>query len=430
MAAHDEYEPSSPELRELQARGFFEQASDAQAIDQALTHGMVTYYIGYDPTAASLHAGNLVTIMAMRVLQKHGHRPIALLGGGTAMVGDPSGKTEMRRIISRDAIRENSDRFKKQLSHFVHFDAGKPNDAMMLDNADWLLDLHYIEFLRDIGRHFTVNRMVAAKTYRDRLESEQPLSFLEFNYQLLQAYDFLHLYREHDCLMQVGGADQWGNMVAGVELIRRASVDARSEENNDKDEAYCLTFPLLLTADGRKMGKTERGAIWLDEDLLSPFDYYQYWINCDDRDVKKLLLRFTELALEEIDELATAEGAALRDVKAKLAFEATRMCHGEEHAGKAETASKQAFGSGGDWSAVPCLEIEGDELKLLDLLVHESVGAFKSKREARQRVEGGAVKIGGAAQRDPNHLVRREDCGDDGLRLQAGKKHRYRVMLK
>jgi tyrosyl-tRNA synthetase len=299
----------------------------------------------------------------------------------------------------------------------------------MLDNSSWLLGLRYIEFLRDYGRHFTVNRMIAAKTYRDRLESEQPLSFLEFNYQLLQAYDFLHLYREHDCTLQTGGGDQWGNMVAGVELIRRATAEEREGSEAGRVTAYCLTYPLLLTADGRKMGKTERGAVWLDPERLSPYDYYQYWINCDDRDVAKLLRLFTEIPLDEIESLCSVEGAALRDAKARLALETTRLVHGAEAAEQAQAAARQAFGSGGDWSAVPCVELDMAEIKLVDLVVHEQVAAFKSKREARQRIEGGAVKLNGDAIKDPNHMVDASLCGDDGIRLQAGKKHRSRVRL-
>ncbi len=429
MPAADEFEPSSPELRDLAERGFFEAASDLEALDRAFRAGMVTFYTGYDPTAPSLHAGNLVTIMAMRLLQKHGHRPICLLGGGTAMVGDPSGKTEMRKIIDRDVIAENAVAFREQLGRFVHFDAGEPNDALMLDNAGWLLDLRYVEFLRDYGRHFTVNRMIAAKTYRDRLESEQPLSFLEFNYQLLQAYDFLHLFRQHDCTLQTGGGDQWGNMLAGVELIRRDAAEERDSEEREKSGAHCLTYPLLLTADGRKMGKTERGAVWLDAERLSPHDYYQYWINCDDRDVEKLLLRFTELPAEQIGELTSVEGAALREAKSQLAHHATRLAHGEEAALQAEAAARQAFGGGGDWSAVPCVELSGNEIKLVDLVVHDALTAFKSKREARQRIEGGAVRLDGDPVKDPNWVITREHCGEDGVRLQAGKKHRYRVKL-
>ncbi|MCA9720145.1 MAG: tyrosine--tRNA ligase [Myxococcales bacterium] len=416
--------PKSPALATLVARGYFEQASDLDAIDDALSSGMVTFYIGFDPTARSLHAGNLLTIMAMRVLQRHGHRPICLLGAGTAMVGDPSGKTEMRKILDQETIAENAAAFREQFSRFLHFDRGQANDALLLNNADWLLGLKYIEFLRDIGRHFTVNRMVAVKTYRDRLDAEIPLSFLEFNYQLLQAYDFYHLSQSYDCTLQLGGSDQWGNMIAGVELIRRMQCERETGEAG----ATCLTFPLLTTADGRKMGKSERGAVWLSGELLSPFEYYQYWINRDDRDVGRLLRLYTEIPLEEIDEITQVEGSAMREATRRLAFEATRLLHGEEAAEQAETASRQAFGGGGDWSAVPELALDVGEITLVDLLVHEHVQAFKSKRETRKRVEANAVKINDEPCTDPNRLLTARDQDDQGLRIKVGKK-RFRICL-
>ncbi len=417
------YEPASPALRALVERGYFEQVSDFQAIDRALGAGMVTFYIGFDPTAPSLHAGSLLQLMAMRLLQKHGHRPIAILGGGTAMIGDPSGKTEMRKILSAEEISHNGSSIIEQFSTLLHSDSGKDNDALFLDNRSWLTGLRYIEFLRDIGRHFTVNRMVAVKTYRERLDAEIPLSFLEFNYQLLQAYDFLELYRTHGCSLQIGGSDQWGNIVAGIELIRRVT-----SETDDKGAAYGLTLPLLTTADGKKMGKTERGAVWLAADRLSPFDYYQFWISCDDRDVGKLLRLYTELPIAEIDSLTATGGIALNAAKARLALETTRLLHGEEAANKARTASKQAFGGGGDWSAVPCVSLESGPLRLVDLVTHPQIAAFKSKREARQRIEGGAVKIDGQACTDPKTLIgeskNNESCA---IRLQAGKKIRLRI---
>ncbi len=421
--------PKSPALATLVARGYFEQASDVEAIDRALASGMVTFYIGFDPTAPSLHAGNLLTIMAMRVLQRHGHRPLCLLGGGTAMVGDPSGKTEMRKILTPETIARNAQAFRDQFACFLHFDTGAENDALLLNNADWLMGLKYIEFLRDIGRHFTVNRMVAVKTYRDRLDAEIPLSFLEFNYQLLQAYDFFHLSEKYNCSLQLGGSDQWGNMIAGVELIRRIAGEQRDAgHDRGASGATCLTFPLLTTSDGRKMGKSERGAVWLSRDLLSPFEYYQYWINRDDRDVARLLRLYTELPLEEIDEITRVEGSAMRAATRRLAFEATRLLHGEEAATQAATASQQAFGGGGDWSAVPERTIELAEIKLVDLLVHEHVQAFKSKRETRRRVEGKAVKINGEPCTDPNRVLTASDHDDQGLRIKVGKK-RFRICL-
>lgn len=421
-------EVQSPALKTLIERGYFEAASDLSAIDEALCAGMVTFYNGYDPTAASLHAGSLLTIMAARVLQKHGHRPLMLLGGATARVGDPSGRNETRKMLDDARINHNLECLKRQFSAFLHFDSGAHNDAQIIDNNDWLAPLHYIAFLRDIGRHFSVNRMVAAKTYRDRLEQELPLSFLEFNYQLLQAYDFLHLYNTMGCILQVGGADQWGNMISGVELIRRVGAE-QSEDAEHRDTAYCLTYPLLTVADGAKMGKTAKGAVWLDGELFSPFDYYQYWINCHDRDVEKLLRLFTELPLEQIAELCAAEGAALKQAKTALAFEATKLLHGKEAATQARRAAEQAFGSGDDWSALPCIEVGADELRLLELVVHEEVKGFKSKRDARERIKSGAVKLDGEPVTDPNELIDVARCGEDGLRVQIGRKKRLRVKL-
>lgn len=422
--------PRSPALTALRERGFIEQVSDAEALDAALARGSVTFYNGFDPTGRSLHAGHLVTIMAMRLLQKHGHRPIVLLGGGTARVGDPSERTETRRMLDEAAIDENVRGIGRQFGRFLTLDPVAPNGARVLDNAAWLLPWRYVDFLREIGSHFTVNRMIATKTYRDRLESELPLSFLEFNYQLLQAYDFLHLYREHGCTLQTGGGDQWGNMIAGVELIRRVAPRERVQAQGP---AQCLTFPLLLTADGRKMGKTERGAVWLDPALLAPFDYYQYWIGVDDRDVKKLLLLFTELEVGEVEALCREEGAALRTAKARLAFEATTLAHGEAEANAARVAAEQAFGNSEDWSAVPAVHLPGAEWKLVDLVTDARIGAFASKRQARQRIEGGAVHVDGTQIRDPEAVLRSSDGPTAGaertLRLQAGKKLRVRVVL-
>ncbi len=425
-SSSSDFTPQSPALQALMSRGLLEQASDLQAIDRALGSGPVTFYLGYDPTASSLHVGNLLTIMAMRCLQTHGHRPICVVGGATAMIGDPSGKTEMRKMLTREEIEANSQRFREQFSRFIHFDRGVPNDALLLNNAEWLLPIHYIDFLRDIGRHFTVNRMVAVKTYRDRLDAEIPLSFLEFNYQLFQAYDFLHLHQKYGCQLQMGGADQWGNMIAGVELIRRIQA---TEEEADSGQSYCLTFPLLTTADGRKMGKSERGAVWLSKEQLSPFDYYQFWINRDDRDVPRLLRIFTELPSEQIDALTAKEGAAMRGATRTLAYEATRMLHGEEAAHQAQKASEQAYGGGDDWSAVPKVTLDQAQIKLVDLLVHPQIQAFKSKRATRQRVESGAVKINDSPVDDPYYLVTAADNSGCGIRLKAGKK-RYRLILE
>ena len=423
MTASPAPQARSPALATFLERGYFEQASDFAAIDADMASGTVTFYVGYDPTGASLHVGHLVQVMAMRALQRCGHRPIVIVGGGTAMVGDPSGKNEARKLLSAADIASNATALKAQLGQFLHFDTGAPNDAVMLDNADWLLELRYIDFLREIGRHFTVNRMVAVKTYRDRLDAEIPLSFLEFNYQLLQSYDFLHLYRHHGCTLQFGGSDQWGNMVAGIELIRRMTPEGEAAT------PHCLTLPLLTTADGRKMGKTERGAVWLDAERLPPFDYYQFWIGCDDRDVARYLRVFTELSIAEITAMTQAEGAALNAAKARLAHEATRLLHGKAAADQAEAAARQAFGGGDDWSAVPEHRAEVSELKLVDLVTLPGVDAFKSRREAKQRIEQGAVKINGEPILDPTTLLRGSDFEGGCLRLQAGKRTRIRVYL-
>lgn len=424
-----DFTPRSPALAELCQRGFIEDLSDPQAIDNALaSNDPVRFYIGYDPTADSLHVGSLVCIMAMRVLQRHGHRPVVLLGGGTARVGDPSGRSEIRKMLDENTLAANLKGIGSHFERFLAMDG--PVGATVVDNADWLLQQNYVTFLREIGAHFTVNRMIASKTYRDRLEAEQPLSFLEFNYQLLQAFDFLHLYRTHACTLQLGGSDQWGNLIAGVELIRRmASVHDDDEQRFERQgPAYAMTFPLLTTADGRKMGKTAQGAVWLSRDRLSPFDYYQYWINVHDRDVRKLFLTFTDIDPNEVDELCQATGAAIRDVKTKLAYEATKLCHGETAANQARTAAVQAFGAGDDWSAVPTVELEQSSIGLLDLVTHPQLGVFSSKRQARQRIEGGAIKVNGTVVHDPSSTLSRPDDGEP-LRLQAGKKHRFQIVF-
>lgn len=407
---------TSPALRELAQRGYVEQMSDAEAIDAALAAGPVVFYAGFDPTGPSLHAGHLVPIMAMRRLQQLGHKPIVVLGGGTARVGDPSGKSETRKLLSAETITANTRSIGRQMERFLDIGSG-PNAAEVVDNHEWLGELKYIDFLREIGVHFTVNRMVATKTYRDRLDAEEPLSFIEFNYQLFQAFDFLQLHRTRKCTLQLGGGDQWGNVVAGVELIRRFGLGP----------AHGFVFPLLTTASGAKMGKTEKGSVWLDPELTSPFEYYQYWIGCDDRDVARLFRIFTDVPLAEIEAIAASSGAELRDAKARLALEATAIAHGRELAEQAAVAAKQAFGGGDDWSAVPAVRLDVSSIKLVDLVVHPDVAAFPSKRQARQRIEDGAVRVDGVVVREPEHEL--AGGGPDGVRLQAGKKMRVRVLL-
>ncbi|MHB8769414.1 MAG: tyrosine--tRNA ligase [Syntrophales bacterium] len=311
-------------------RGFIEQITDEPLIKELLGRESVTCYIGFDPTAASLHIGSLVPIMALAHMQRHGHRPIALVGGGTALIGDPSGKTEMRQILTREQIDHNASCLRRQLSRYLDFGAGR---AILLNNADWLTGLNYIEFLRDIGRHFSVNKMLAAESYRIRLE--KGLNFIEFNYMLLQAYDFLHLFQRYGCIMQMGGNDQWGNMVAGIDLIRRVAGKP----------TFSMTFPLITTAQGNKMGKTEKGTIWLDANLTSPYEYYQYWINTEDADLGRFLALFTFLPVEEIAVVHGLSDSRLNMAKAVLAFEATAITHGAEAAAAAWRASVQAFGS-------------------------------------------------------------------------------------
>ncbi len=313
----------------FEERGFLEQVSDEPLLGDLLSREQITCYIGFDPTAASLHIGSLVPIMALAHMQRHGHRPIALVGGGTALIGDPSGKTEMRQILTHGEINDNARGLQVQLSRYLDFGEGK---AVLLNNADWLTRFNYIEFLRDIGRHFSVNRMLTAESYRIRLE--KGLNFIEFNYMLLQAYDFLHLFQNSGCLLQMGGNDQWGNMVAGIDLIRR--VEGKT--------AFCMTFPLITTAHGQKMGKTEKGTVWLDAMLTSPYEYYQYWINVEDADLERFLALFTFLPMEEIQSVDTLTDARLNMAKAVLAFEATKITHGEEAALGAFRKSTQLFG--------------------------------------------------------------------------------------
>jgi len=310
-------------------RGFIEQVTEEEPVRQLLREQEVTCYIGFDPTAASLHIGSLVPIMALSHMQRAGHRPIALIGGGTALIGDPSGKTEMRKVLTREQVDENGREIKKQLSRYIDFEGGK---ALLVNNADWLCAFNYIEFLRDIGRHFSVNRMLAAESYRMRLETG--LNFIEFNYMLLQAYDFLHLAKNYGCLLQMGGNDQWGNIVAGIDLIRRV----------DGKQAYGITFPLITTASGHKMGKTEKGTVWLDASLTSPYEYYQYWVNVEDADVARFLALFTYLPVDEIRQVRNLADARLNMAKAVLAFEATKVTHGEKEAVAAWESSQAAFG--------------------------------------------------------------------------------------
>jgi tyrosyl-tRNA synthetase len=401
----------------LKERGFVAQVTDAPALRARLSAGPVTFYIGFDPTAASLHCGSLVPIMAMAQLQRAGHRAIGLIGGGTALVGDPSGKTEMRQMLSPEAIAANGQGILGQLRRYLNLDAPA---GMAANNADWLTELKYIEFLRDIGRHFRVNEMMRAEAYRARLEREEGLSFIEFNYQLLQAYDYLMLHERHGALLQMGGDDQWSNILAGCDLIRRKHAA----------QAFCVTFPLLTTARGEKMGKTANGAVWLDAERTSAYDFYQYWVNTDDRDVRRFLALFTFLEMGEVERLGAAQGAELNAAKRVLAFEATRLAHGEAAAVVARDAAAAAFGGGGDASAIPSTRIERARLDagvaLVDLLVE--TGLAPSKGEARRLIQQGGAYVNDVAAADAQARVAPADLRDGAVTLRAGKKKIHRVL--
>ena len=403
----------------LNERGFVQQHTDPQELEALLSDNVVTFYAGFDPTADSLHAGSLVPIMAMAHLQQAGHKPIAIIGGGTTMVGDPSGKTEMRQLISRGQIEENGKRILAQLQNYLVLDGER---GLFLDNADWLLQLGYIDFLRDIGRHFRVNEMIKAEAYRQRLEREEGLSFLEFNYQLLQAYDFLVLFQRHGCLLQIGGDDQWSNILAGADLIRRI----------ERTTAHALTFPLLTTARGQKMGKTEGGTVWLSAERTSPYEFYQYWINTDDRDVDRFLKYFTFLTLDEIGRLSGLEGAAIREAKEVLAFEATRLCHGEHAADKARKASRAAFSKQDtDTSSIPTSTISAirvaEGISVIDLLCE--TGLTKSKGESRRLIQQGGAYINDTQMTEIEAVVPKELAESDAFFIRRGKKHHHRIVV-
>jgi tyrosyl-tRNA synthetase len=416
-------------LKTLDQRGFIAQCTDDKALDAALGSdssegsgsdgsssdggGIVTGYIGYDCTAPSLHVGNLISILMLRRLQQAGHRPIVVIGGGTTKVGDPSGKDESRQLLTQDKIDENKKTIRATFERFLTFGDG-PTDAIMVDNDDWLSKLNYIEFLRDYGRHFSVNRMMSFDSVKLRLEREQPLSFLEFNYMILQAYDFLELNRRYDCTLQMGGSDQWGNIVNGIDLTRRT----------DQKSAYGLTTNLLTTASGAKMGKTAQGAVWLNADLLSVYDYWQFWRNTEDADIGRFLKLFTELPLDEIARLEALEGADLNEAKKILATQATAMCHGLEAAQKAEATALETFEGGGTSTDLPSVDMQAsllDEgLGLLQAFV--LAGLAGSNGEARRLVQGGGAKVNDTAQKDIAAQLTKDDLVNGTIKLSAGKK--------
>ncbi len=398
-------------------RGFIEQVTDRRLVSRVL-EGPVTCYIGFDPTAKSFHAGSLLPIMALVHMQRAGHRPIAVIGGGTALVGDPSGKTEMRPIITPEEIRENSACLKKQLARFLDFSEGR---ALMVNNADWLTRLNYIDFLRDIGRHFSVNRMLSAESYRARLETG--LNFIEFNYMLLQAYDFWHLFKHYDCRLQMGGNDQWGNILAGADLTRRL----------EGETIHGLTFPLLTTSSGIKMGKTHKGAVWLDPEWTSPYDYYQYWINQDDADVGRFLALFTLLPMEEVRELQSLEGSDIRKAKEVLAYEATRLCHGKTAADQAQAAARELFGPEASTSSesVPVHRIEQARIEsgIPAYILFEEAGLCKTRGEARRLIAQGGGYLNALKIKTFDQLIQADDFEAHALLLRAGKKRYMKILI-
>jgi tyrosyl-tRNA synthetase len=422
-------------LQEFHARGFFAQCTHENELDELMAKESISAYIGFDCTAKSLHAGSLIQIMILRLLQKHGHRPLVLLGGGTTKIGDPSGKDEARKVLSESDIQENLAGIRKTLEKFISFEGS--NGAVMVNNYDWLKNLNYLEFLRDIGRHFSINRMLTFDSVKTRLEREQPLSFLEFNYMILQAYDFYELNKTHNCRLQIGGSDQWGNIVNGVELTRRIAAEKKfgqistylkgfqqADKELSETAVFGLTSPLLTTADGKKMGKTADGAVWLDESMLSPFDYFQYFRNTDDRDVGKFLKLFTDLELSEIAELEKLKDSAINQAKEKLAFEATKICHGEKVANEVLQKAREIFISKNAAAFEAKTFLIEHEIKLVDIVFQ--CEAAESKGAAKKLIEGKAVKINGETVSDINHTIKQ--LGE--FELSVGKKKFFKITLQ
>lgn len=435
-------------LEEFRARGFFAQCTHEKELEELMARESITAYIGFDCTAKSLHAGSLIQIMILRLLQKHGHKPIVLLGGGTTKIGDPSGKDEARQVLTAEKIQENLSGIKKTLEKFISFE-GK-NAAVLVNNDDWLKNLNYLDFLRDVGRHFSINRMLTFDSVKTRLEREQPLSFLEFNYMILQAYDFYELNKNHNCRLQIGGSDQWGNIINGVELIRQKNVSVWTTYSQKKhpilqkscavspavwldedtyqsitDPAFGLTSPLLTTADGKKMGKTADGAVWLDETMLSPFDYFQYFRNTHDADVGKFLKLFTDLELSEIVELEKLQDQNINQAKEILAFEAVKICHGEKTANEVLQKAREIFVAKNTAAFEEKKISLGEEKtkKLVDIIFE--IGAAESKGAAKKLIEGKAVKINNEAVLDVLHSINNADSFD----LSVGKKKFFKIII-
>ena len=404
---------------ELKARGLIAQVTDEDEIKEMVNNGKATFYIGFDPTADSLHVGHFMALCLMKRLQMAGNRPIALLGGGTGMIGDPSGRTDMRQMLTKETIQHNIDCFKKQMERFIDFSDGK---ALMVNNAEWLMNLNYVELLREVGAHFSVNRMLTAECYKQRME--RGLSFLEFNYMIMQSYDFYMLYQKYGCNMQFGGDDQWSNMLGGTELIRRKL---------GKD-AYAMTITLLLNSEGKKMGKTQSGAVWLDPNKTSPFDFYQYWRNVDDADVIKCMKLLTFLPLEEIQEMEKWEGSKLNKAKEILAFQLTELVHGTEEAKKAEAGAKAVFAGGADTEHMPTTELAAEDfdeegnIDLISLLVKSALVTTRS--EGRRAIEQGGVSVDGEKVTDIRHVLSKDALTGDGIVLKRGKKKFNKVFVK
>jgi tyrosyl-tRNA synthetase len=409
----------SPFLTEFAARGHLHQCTNQEGLDALMQAGPVVGYIGFDCTAPSMHIGNLTQIMRLRVLQRMGHKPIVLVGGGTTKIGDPSGKDESRQLLTDAQIDANKERFKEIFRRYITFGDG-PSDAIMVDNAEWLDKLEYIPFLREVGRHFTINRMVAMDSVKLRLDREQPLTFLEFNYMILQSYDFVELFRRYGCRLQMGGSDQWGNIVSGMDLARRI----------DNVELFGLTSPLITTSSGAKMGKSVSGAVWLSADMLSPYDFWQYWRNVEDADVGRFLRIFTDLPIAEIARLEALKGAELNDAKKVLANEVTTLCHGRAEAERAAETSRQTFEGGGLSADLPTVEISSDEIaKGLGVLgAFTRAGLTSSNGDARRQIAGGGLRVNDEAVADEKLLLSATHLREGVIKLSLGKKKH--VLLK
>jgi tyrosyl-tRNA synthetase len=401
----------------LLERGYVEQATHEDEIRDLLGKESVTFYIGFDPTADSLHVGHFIQVMVMMHMQQAGHKPIALIGGGTAMVGDPSGRTDMRQMLTMEQIRINSESFKKQFSRFIDFGEGK---AIMVNNADWLLDLNYVEFLRDIGKHFSVNRMLAADCFKNRLE--KGLSFLEFNYMLMQSYDFLELYRRFNCKLQLGGNDQWSNIIYGVDLIRRA----------DNASSYGLTFKLLVNSEGNKMGKTQSGAVWLDPAKTTPYEFYQYWRNVDDRDVKNCMSLLTFMPMDEVNRLGSLQGSEINHAKEVLAYEVTRLIHGVEEADNAQAAARALFGNAAESGSIPTTEFDQSVFdKGIDIInLLSKTGLISSNSDGRRLIQQGGITVNDVQVSDPMLVVTSADLKNGKVLIRKGKKVFHQAVVK